>query len=88
MKDYMGEVRGLAMEIRAIGFSNLFNTDGFRLSTLRNILACDSKGQATDKGPSRYPCDNCREVLSCFGIRARAGEEYDTDIHMADIKPY
>lgn len=88
MKNHIDKVRGLALEIRGIGLSTLFQTDDFRLSTLRNVLAIDFEGHVTEKGPSRYPCDNCREVLSCFGIRARVGEEYDTDIHMADVRPY
>lgn len=88
MEAKMPEVRGFAVEVRPIGLTSLFDTHGFSLNTLTKVTQID------DKSPSgstacRYPCNNCRVLLSSLRIQAgSAGQEYDTDIDAANVAPH
>ena len=98
MKNHMSEIRGLSMEIRGIGKTDLFGTEGTSLATLRKIPA-NTMHRPVHHIPGyagrvkkccRYPCDWCRRLLPLFGVPA--GEPlptaYDTDMDVANVDPY
>lgn len=74
------------MEIRNIGNTTVFLEDGFSLSSLRKVRG------TRFKTCSRYPCKNCRAVLTLFGVPARLDgglpAAYDRDLDAADLQPW
>lgn len=97
----MYEVRGLAVEARGIGKSELFRTYGISLETLKMVpkLCPDRKrvekksrkssDNESRKNCCRYPCDNCRRIFSLFGLKAELpNAPYDKDMDAADVSPH
>jgi hypothetical protein len=86
----MHHVRGLAMECRGIGMTELFDRQGAFLSTVRQIPVWNSYKQESDRKRHvcRYPCENCVKLMERFGIPAqRTGDPpqsaYDMDMDAA-----
>jgi hypothetical protein len=98
MKDHMSESRGLSMEIRGIGKTDLFSTEGTSLATSRKVPAHTMHNPDVHilgyvgrvKKYCRYPFAWCRRLLPLFGVPV--GEPlpiaYDADMNTADVDPY
>jgi hypothetical protein len=93
MNKHMGKIRGLAIEPRGVGKTDLFNTEDFSLSTLRKLPR-----QSTTMGKvhkeiegscCRYPCPICRKIMPLFDIPAGPGlpAPYDIDMDAANVNP-
>jgi len=83
------------MDARGVGNSDLFDTGGFSLATLRKIPGLHPQTLAPDsmRRVCRLPCPNCEKVLTLFGIPAtREGQPprspYDLDMDEADVEPW
>jgi hypothetical protein len=92
--DYVQHIKGFALEVRAIGNTHLFRTEGFSLASLRKVeVRFSSTPNAPFAGCNRYPCKSCRRVLPMFGIPAglqdgHTSAPYDRDIDTADVQPW
>jgi hypothetical protein len=91
----MANVRGLAMEPRGIGNTDLFDTHGILLETIRIIPGWNGHTHQTDndRHTCQYPCRNCDKVLPHFGVPAErmgdpARSEYDVHMDAAEVHPW
>lgn len=98
MKAYLKDVRGIALEVRGISKSLVFNEEDITLKTLMTILRADitrfvrngrnaARGENPAQNCFRLPCDNCRVIMPLFGIEAGfdCPAEYDKDMIEADV---
>jgi len=78
------------MEVRAIGNTELFSRNGFSLATLQKVPV-KYIGHNNFNSACRYPCGNCRAVLTLFGVPASVNDgqlaNYDQDLHEANVQP-
>lgn len=102
MKEHMGQVRGLALELRGIGKTYFFNERTASFETLSMIPTAlgvegweegDKNGKKRkDNNCCRYPCANCRAILPLFDIQAaqngRQTAPYDKDMIEADVSAW
>jgi hypothetical protein len=79
------------MEPRAIGTTDLFETQGFTSETLKVVPRNLVNNNAEDTARAcRYPYANCRQLLPCLGVQAQhppPQAEYDKDLDAADVNP-
>lgn len=88
MEDNMHQVRGFAVEVRSVGSSPLFDQEGFNFNSLLNFASVMPHSHSHHT-PCRYPCDNCRVVLSKLDILAeKKHDPYDKDIDEAGVTPH
>lgn len=84
MKDKMGKVRGLAIEVRSLGREDTLTNETFCLTMLRKAFRLDEK---SEQSVCRYPCSNFCTVLPCFDVQAQSGGEYDKAVPQLAIYP-
>ena len=84
------------MEPRGIGNTDMFEKEGFNVTTLSKVPMVDraefKRGKSEDekeiKFACRYPCPNCQAILPHLGIPVDSTlAAYNRDMNAANVSP-